>query len=118
MLTSILTAAAGSLILASSIDMRPIDSEVERNMPSFTACYEEGLKRRPKLRGKIVTTFEIDPAGEVTNIRQASSELKDEEVEACIAGIWASLSFPSYARECPSGDCPIRITYPLHFRPK
>lgn len=113
-----ITIAAAALLLASSIDMRAIDATVDSRMPDFTACYEEGLSRRPKLRGKVVTAFEIDPAGEITNIRQLSSELKDEEVESCIAGVWASLSFPSYARECPSGDCPIRITYPLHFRAK
>ena len=118
MISTVLAAVSSTLLLGSSLDMTGIDAEVEKHMGEFTACYEEGLKRRPKLRGKVVTAFEIDPAGDVVAITQKSTELKDEGVESCIAAIWAAMTFPSYARECPANDCAIRITYPLHFRSK
>ena len=118
MITSFLAAVTSTILLGSSLDMTAIDAEVQSHMDEFTACYEEGLKRRPKLKGKIVTAFEIDPTGAVTGTTLKSSELKDEAVESCIDGIWSGMSFPSYARACPGNDCAIRITYPLHFRAK
>ena len=54
----------------------------ERNKGSIYAIYNRALREEPSLQGKVVVKLTISPAGNVTDVRVESSELKTPELEA------------------------------------
>ena len=53
----------------------------ERNKGAIYAIYNRALRDEPSLQGKVVLSLTIAPSGEVTDVKIASSELKDGELE-------------------------------------
>ena len=60
----------------------------------FRACYEDGLRRDPKLSGRVVTKFVIARDGAVVAASDGGSDLPDEGVRACVQRVFVSLAFP------------------------
>ena len=110
------------VLLASSLDGKVIDRVVRGKMDEIQSCYQEGLDRRPGLKGKVTMKFKVDPDGSVHEAGLAKSTLRDEKVETCLAGVFETMQFPSFD-PCPESetktakDCEISITYPLTFSP-
>jgi hypothetical protein len=90
--------------------------------PKFAACHQEGLKRDPALRGKVVLRLTIDPNGRVSSADRVTSKptagspdavttMPDTKVVSCVVEAARGLSFPK-----PQGG---RVTflYPLTFTP-
>jgi hypothetical protein len=90
--------------------------------PKFAACHQEGLKRDPTLRGKVVLRLTIDPNGRVSSADRVTSKpgagspdavttMPDPKVVSCVVEAARGLSFPK-----PQGG---RVTflYPLTFTP-
>ena len=66
----------------------------------FRLCYEDGLERKPELKGSVTVSFGIDAVGNVqAGPSDAGSKLDDASVRACILKKVSSLSFPP-----PPGD--------------
>lgn len=66
-----------------------VHSDVATQMQSIESpvakCYEDALKRSRKLRGTMVLSFRVEPkTGKFKDARIASSELQDQELEACV----------------------------------
>lgn len=53
----------------------------ERNKGSIYAIYNRALREDPSLQGKVVLKLTISPAGQITDLRIESSELKAAELE-------------------------------------
>ena len=53
-----------------------------RNKGAIDAMYARALRDNPALQGKVVLEITISPAGDITQARVVSSELKDPEFEA------------------------------------
>ena len=103
---------------ADSIDTKVIDSVVRGKMDDFRACYEEGLKRKPNLAGKLVAKFKVERDGSVHEAGLTKSTLRDQQVESCLVGVFETMEFPAFGPPCADGeDCSVNITYPLHFAP-
>ena len=72
-----LTAArAGGLNFLAQIDL-----VFDRNRSAIYALYSRALRDHPALQGKVVLEVTIAPSGDVTDVRLASSELGDAELE-------------------------------------
>ncbi len=77
----------------------------------FRVCYEAGLRRRPRLAGRVAVKFVIDGTGTVTRASDAGSDLGDADVVACVVRGFMNLSFSA------SGDKMVWVVYPLVFSP-
>jgi outer membrane biosynthesis protein TonB len=84
---------------------------VKANEGRFRFCYEQGLERRPELRGRVTTRFVIARDGSVAVAAAvaAESDLPDEAVVACVVRAFGALSFPE-----PAGGL-VTVEYPYVF---
>lgn len=88
-----------------------IKKVVRANNAKFRACYQEGLKKDPTLRGRVVTRFVIGPDGHVESAA-TSGDLKDDDVKECVARATKALSFAK-----PEGG-QVAVAYPIVFSPE
>lgn len=107
---------------APSITHGPVDVEgltsefvqriVRQNQGALRLCYEEGLRRRPGLRGQITVKFEIDSAGLARRVDDGASDMDDTIVIDCVRAVIGRLSFAS-----PDGGV-ARVRYSWTFEPE
>jgi hypothetical protein len=83
---------------------------VRQNFGRFRLCYENGLRKDPKLGGKVAVTFVIQADGSVSS-PTSGGDLASPDVKACIVKAIGRLSFPQ-----PEGGT-VKVTYPLVFSP-
>jgi hypothetical protein len=76
----------------------------------FHACYDDGLKRNPKLEGRVVPKFVIERDGSVRDVTMAASTLPDAMVQ-CLQHACETLRFPP-----PDGGI-VTVVYPMAFSP-
>jgi hypothetical protein len=94
--------------------MRPevIRDVVREHFETFRACYEQGLRKRKDLQGRIVVKFIIDRRGGVVSVSDYRSSMPDRDVVQCIIRGYSTLVFPP--TEC---DGTIGVIYPIQFDP-
>ncbi len=92
-----------------SLPMEVVKRIVHANFPRLRACYDQGLKMDPSLRGTITTRFIIDSTGAVETASLVSSTMSNPNVSTCVVGVFSTLSFPS-----PENG-KARVTYPISF---
>ncbi|MCK6547354.1 AgmX/PglI C-terminal domain-containing protein [Myxococcota bacterium] len=97
--------AAGGLSDEEVVDI------VRTHEPALTACYESALKQGRRKYGKMVLHFDITPRGEATRFAFEGDSLRSAKVRDCIVRRARDWRFPTF-----SGD-PVRVAYPLYFRP-
>lgn len=88
-----------------------VQAIVRKHYDAFRKCYEEGLRRTPDLKGKVVVRFVIGRDGGVDSVRNDGSELPDTSVVQCILDAYWDLCFPR-----PEGGI-ITVVYPIMFEP-
>ncbi|WP_146652454.1 AgmX/PglI C-terminal domain-containing protein [Labilithrix luteola] len=88
-----------------------IQQVVRASFDAFRTCYESGLRRDPKLHGRVATAFVIDECGDVVKVQDSHSDLPDADVVACIQQGYARLRFPP-----PKGGI-VTVVYPISFDP-
>ena len=117
-LLTVALAATLPAFAADSLDGKTIDRVVHAQMDQIQACYDEGLKRLPRLRGKLVAKLKVERDGSVHEAGLVKSTLRDEQVEHCLVGVFETMQFPAFGPPCADGeDCSTQITYPLTFTP-
>jgi hypothetical protein len=84
---------------------------VRQNFGRFRLCYENGLRARPDLTGRVSIHFVIDRAGAVASASNGGSDLPSADVVACVARGFSGLSFPQ-----PEGGT-VTVDYPIVFSP-
>ena len=84
---------------------------VKRQQPKVRACYEAALAKDPKLQGKIVVSFTIDPQGKVSETK-TGGEFPSQDVVRCVEQVFAAMTFPR-----PEGTGVVKVSYPLVFMP-
>jgi outer membrane biosynthesis protein TonB len=87
---------------------------VQNNRDKFRTCYEASLAAHPGIQGRITLKFILNPDGSLkeANIDKAASDILNDDIERCMAGVLKSLSFPSSKRGMES-----TIRYPFNFKP-
>jgi hypothetical protein len=82
---------------------------VRQNFSHMRACYERGLKKNPKLEGKVTVRFVIAGDGTVSVAGSKETDLPDPEVVECVVRATKDLVFPR-----PEGG-PVEVKYPIVF---
>jgi hypothetical protein len=78
-----------------------IERIVAANSGRFRACHRVGLRRNPRLSGRIDVLFTIAAGGHVTEARDAGGELDDEIVRICVVRTFLGLAFAPPANGAP-----------------
>jgi hypothetical protein len=71
--------------------------------PKIIACGRKG-----KGRGTVVTRFTIRPDGTTKNV-VIKEAIGDKGIEACLVGVFKSLTFPA-------GDAETKVQYPAKYQ--
>lgn len=82
-------------------------------MPAIEACYLQGAKRKPGLRGRILVNFVIAPDGSVPYAAslEQGTDFPDNAVIDCVLHVFQTLRFAE-----PAGGRVV-ATYPLTLAP-
>ncbi|MDP3279073.1 MAG: AgmX/PglI C-terminal domain-containing protein [Deltaproteobacteria bacterium] len=99
------TAASPNVI--GEYDRGLIRRVVLRNLSQVTHCHEQGLLQNSQLAGRVVVSFVIDPAGNVSGSSVRESSLAVPATAQCIANAVRRWQFPS-----PQGSA-IVVNYPF-----
>lgn len=91
-----------------SLDRGAIDGIIRTRSDALREAYDERLRRKPRLAGRLVVHFTIEQ-GVVTDASITRSTLQDGPFEASVVSIFRSLSFdPALTAS---------VSYPLVFQP-
>jgi hypothetical protein len=90
-----------------------LDERLKSVAPAVQACYEQGLKAKPDLRGAVNVNFVVGEEGKVVHADAAEGDdaLADPSTVNCILSAIKKLEFPQ-----PSGGR-VFISYPLKLEP-
>jgi len=90
-----------------------INAVVQRHRAEIRACYDSALQRNPKLSGKVVMSFSIQPNGIVSTVGVKESTIGDNGLEGCIASRIKSWVFPK-----PEAPVVTEVAaYPFYLNP-
>ncbi len=95
-------------------DFNAVSQVVSSHNQAIQYCYNRALKRNPRLRGKIVVRFTINPQGSVTHVEIVSSTLNNRQVERCVVSRikrWNDFG----AIDPSKGDTTIRQVYTFGY---
>lgn len=102
----------GATVVNGRLPPEVIQRIVRQSFGRFRLCYEAALRGKPTLGGRLAVKFTIDKAGAtVSPTIDASSDLADDSMRACVVRAFGSLSFPS-----PEGGT-VTVVYPMIFAP-
>ena len=90
------------------LDPELIAAIIKRYGPQIQHCYEKGLVRNPKIKGKVTTHFIITADGSVITPKITESSLEDMTTEQCIIGKIKTWKFPR-----PKGGGTVGVTWPF-----
>ena len=93
-----------------SLDKELIRQVIHRNRGQIRYCYESQLTSHPNLHGKVAIKFVISASGTVAQSQVAQSDVKNAELETCVAGRVRTWVFPK-----PKGGGVVIVTYPFVF---
>ena len=85
---------------------------VRQNYGRFRWCYENGLRNRPNLHGRVTMGFVIGRDGAVSIVRNMGTDLDDMGVIQCVRRAYHGLSFPQ-----PEIGI-VTVIYPIYFSPE
>jgi hypothetical protein len=90
----------------------------EDMFPLLHSCYQDALRRKPQLAGKLILDFTIvgdkDVGGVIDDADiNDDSDLKDDQMETCVRESLMTLTFD----KPPSGGGYVTVKYPILFSP-
>ncbi|MCB9667397.1 MAG: AgmX/PglI C-terminal domain-containing protein [Myxococcales bacterium] len=100
----------GTADVRGSLSAEVIRRVIRRHLNEVRFCYEQQLRQRPDLEGRVAIKFIISPTGAVQSsvVESGRSTLTDGQVQSCIAGAVRRWTFPS-----PEGGGVVIVTYPF-----
>jgi len=75
----------------------------------FRLCFEDGLRRAPKLHGKIRFRVTVGSAGSIRGVRKISAEIEDADVVSCVLKAARKVALSSPERGTP--DVTIEVSF-------
>lgn len=93
-----------------ALDANEVRQVVRSNIPDVQACYEETLRSRPGVEGRVTVQFAIGADGRVLVAVVAESSVGDATLEACVVEAVKGWVFPE-----PHGGGKVVVTYPFVF---
>jgi len=67
----------------------------------FRLCYEDGLRRTPKLHGTVKLKLTVGPEGSARGVKKAGAEIDDALVVSCVLKAARNLTLPQPERGTP-----------------
>ena len=101
----------GATAISGRLPPEVIQRIVRQHLGRIRLCYENGLRSKPDLAGRVVVRFVIGQDGAVSSAADGGSELPDAAVVSCVVRASQALSFPA-----PEGGI-VTVTYPFTFAP-
>ncbi|HEY6463989.1 MAG TPA: AgmX/PglI C-terminal domain-containing protein [Polyangiaceae bacterium] len=101
----------GAVQVAGRLPPEVIQRIVRQNFGRFRLCYEQGLRTKPALTGRVTTRFVIGRTGAVVSASDAGSDLPSPTVVSCVVRGFSNLSFPQ-----PEGGS-VTVVFPVLFSP-
>jgi hypothetical protein len=95
---------------AGGLTPEQVRAVVERHRSALQWCFEKELQKNPKLAGKVVVFWQIEPAGSVSTSRIKSSTVGDSDVDDCLQRQVVKWTFPA----APNGQI-TKVFYPFVF---
>jgi SH3 domain-containing protein len=95
----------------STADVNGIAARIESQLNGIRQLYRQEIAKNPALAGGLVLQFNIDPTGEVSQIRELSSRLNDEEFKKAVAAEASKWSFAEIATEKLQVTCPLLFVH-------
>jgi hypothetical protein len=89
-----------------------ISGVVRTNGGRFRMCLDLGLRRNPRLAGRVNVAFVIGADGQVTSAHDVGGELEDDQVRRCVVQTFFGLTFPRPPLGTQSVTFPIGLTPP------
>lgn len=102
-------ATQGAMNVNGPLDKEIIRRMIRREIGAIRACYERELLKQPKLQGRLVVRFVIEPDGSVSEARAETS--LDPNVDTCVLARFQRMTFPK-----PDGGSVV-VRYPVIFQP-
>ena len=97
---------------AGTLTKEEVQKVVNRHQNEVKSCFEQALRLKPNLEGKVAVMFNISAAGDVTEAMIDSDTLQDANTTACMLTVVRTWKFPE-----PKGGGPVTVTYPWVFKP-
>ncbi len=101
----------GTPVVLGSLDPEIIRRIVREHAGQIKYCYEKELTRTPGIYGKIVMKWVINGDGKVTQSAVNESQMKNPNVEQCLATKIKTWVFPK-----PKGGGIVVVNYPFVFK--
>jgi pSer/pThr/pTyr-binding forkhead associated (FHA) protein len=105
------TMTQGTPTILGSLDPEIIRRIVREHAGQIRYCYESELTRTPGIFGKIVMKWIINGEGRVMQAQVAETQMKNANVENCLATKIKTWSFPK-----PKGGGMVVVNYPFVFK--
>jgi hypothetical protein len=76
------------------LSQKQVMTKIREEVGAIQKCYEEGVARKPGLKGDLDVKWTITPDGHTSNIYYSRNTLKDKAVETCIKTIFQNQIYP------------------------
>lgn len=106
-----ITMTTGTPVILGSLDPEIIRRIVREHAGQIRYCYESELSRTPGIYGKIIMKWVINGEGKVMQATTAETQMKNANVEACLASRIKGWVFPK-----PKGGGIVIVNYPFVFK--
>jgi hypothetical protein len=101
----------GTPVILGSLDKEIIRRIVQEHASQIRYCYERELTRTPGIFGKIKMKWVINGEGKVTQAQTEETQMKNANVENCLATKIKTWVFPK-----PKGGGIVIVSYPFVFK--
>jgi hypothetical protein len=105
------TMTPGTPVILGSLDPEIIRRIVREHAGQIRYCYESELSRTPGIYGKIIMKWVINGEGKVMQATTAETQMKNANVESCLASRIKGWVFPK-----PKGGGIVIVNYPFVFK--
>ena len=105
------TMTQGTPTILGSLDPEIVRHVVREHAGQLRSCYESELTRTPGISGKVIMKWLINGDGRVMQAQVAETQMKNANVEDCLATRIKTWSFPK-----PKGGGIVVVTYPFVFQ--
>ncbi|MAV92023.1 MAG: hypothetical protein CL676_11440 [Bdellovibrionaceae bacterium] len=95
-------------VIEGGLDRDQIQAVINKHRGEIIYCYEKGLQKSPRLKGRVGVDFTISRSGRVSRSQVESSSLRSSSVESCILNRLNGWRFPK-----PVGGVNVKVSYPF-----
>ena len=92
-------------------DASAVASRIESQLIGIREMYRQEVAKNPALAGALVLQFNVNPAGEVSQVRELSSRVSDGEFKKAVISETSNWSFNQVVSESLEVTCPLLFVH-------